>query len=443
MKVPAFLQARTFWLGAGIVLAAKVGWLLWYGVLYEFDSFGYLTLQADLLHPPGYNAFCAFWMKLTGRPESITFAQTLLFSLAVSHAAHHWITKPALQLAALALIGLDPCTGLLCADLMSEVFFLSLCLPLLVVAGQLRQSQGPWPWGKLLFAGALLGCLLWIRHAALIVWAALLVAFLLSKLPWRQRLLLPLVMMVVAQLLQLPLKLYYHQQFGTWQTSAYAGYSLWGSAAHLFPGSSVAKNPTTDFERFAATFPNSAYTIDNSLSTAHLFSGALPLQSYVAQRQLSTTEQMDLSVELNATAKQLILERPAMHLTRFVLPNLHRPFFNREWVNTQNLDSEIPAEWNLQRTRETVYEPACWWPWALLLLGSMLLLFIRWKAWRGDSALWLMIWWVAANWLASQLVGAVFLRYMFFLTPLIALMVARQVDILLLKRKAISATLTE
>lgn len=456
---PAFYTSKHFWLAAMILVAGKLLWFALYGVLFEFDSLGYLVLQADLLHPPGYNVFCTTLLRLTGQPESIIMMQTMLFSLSVAYAAHHWLSRPGMKIFLAILLAVDPCTGLLCADLMSEILFVSLLLPLFVqvtfllrslspVEGQrslspaegpprsLSPVEGPRPvpgfamanrrtgnqMRLLLTAGILLGALWYLRHAAAIVFLAVLAGFLFSKLKWKKKILAPAAILIVAQALLLPLKLYYHQQFGTWQTSAYSGYSLWNSAAHLVPGSDMQRFPRSGFEQYAAAFPDSAYTVQRTLGTAHIFAPDLPLQSYIALHHLSTAEQMDLSAEVQQTALRLIAERPGTHLSRMMLPNFCKPFTTTEWVDTRPLESDIPPKYHLHRRHETVYVPWAWWPWAILLLVTMALMLIRRKSMFPQPVALLLFFFIGGAWLVTHLMGATFLRYFYFLAPFIALL---------------------
>lgn len=418
------LRSKVFWLVAGIVFLGKLLWFAYWGTLLEVDSIGYLQFQTALYHPPGYVIFCGLILSIFKYVESIVIAQSLLFSLAFSLLINQVFHTKSWRFLAGFLIAIEPCSGVICAEIMSEALFISFLILAFCSITPLINSKGPqanWMAG---FVGLMLGLSYLTRYAAPVYFIAILVTFFVLKVPFRQAIKYGFWMLFVFQLTLLPLRIYYWGQFGTLRFNAYTQLSVWNSAAYLFPDSELKSKPSNDFEQLLSVSEDSVFEKKHTWYTNHFFNGEWPFQRFTEGK--STKECLAAAEIAGRTGFKLILESPVRHVTEFVGPNFTRPFWHRHEIYSNLLGALISAPLAFQKTYYFEYQPIFGWAFCgLLLIGTVLSIRNR----RSSEPVSLLL--VLSSWLyfvAIGLLAVFFLRFIYLLLPIVLLAFLIQVN---------------
>ena len=336
-----------------------------------------------------------------------------------------------IQWSTVGLLALDPCTGLLCRSIMSEAVCLALLL--VVLAGVLnasrevvREERG---WKQLVLWGVVLGVILGIaylvRYSALLLIPALIAYwFLLRKLQtgwiWKG-----LGLLIGFQLLLLPVRMVYKVRYDTFSLNAFTGYSLWNTAAYLIPDAKLKKPIISHrFNHHLHTYPDQTYEMEVTWNTAHIYGPGTPAYDYL-QTEDPPPNAFHFSRQLRREAIRLIGKRPFHHMKSFWIPNFLRPF-----QQSENIHYIIPSKWTRAgsakatelATSDTIYRRELWWLGFLVLLGlTAAWFFPRFRS-RELGLLILFVW---GYLLAVDLTAVFFLRFVYFLAPILILGVGK------------------
>ncbi len=409
------LQSKGLWLIAGLMFLGKMLWFLYWGTLLEVDSVGYLQLQTALYHPPGYVVFCGLIVRLFGYVEAIVVVQAALLSFSVGLLLSRYIKQIKWQWIIGIALAIDPCTGLLCADIMAEAVFLALLMFAFCAVPSLITSSGrnaDWAAG---FIGVMMGLAYVTRYAAPIYMVALILILFLAKMPWNRILLAGFWMILAFQMVLLPLRMYYYRQFGTVNFNAYTELSIFNSAAYLYPDSKLKGSPETDFESLLSASPDSVFEMKHTWYTNHFFNGEWPYQIHT--KNLSTSQALDAAKSAGRTGIKLIAESPFQHLKAFVIPNIGRPFWHRHQIYADRLPPLIEYPIGFQKTMKFDYEPIMTWlVFALMLLSTGIQVKYR------NRMPWLPAFLLLSSWLylgAISMLAVFFLRFVYMLMPIV------------------------
>ena len=435
------------WEGIGLVCLVFLGKLLYLsilGVLYENDSFGYLTLHAGLYHPPGYGVFNFLVLSLWDHPVAIVLVQSLIFSsLSASlitkiwkNRRHRWI--------ACGLLAFDPCTGHLAVSIMVETLFTSLLFIVLILLLQKELK-----FQRIFLTGLVLGMAYLFRYTSAVMLVAICLSlilpimknFVLSKsgkkstekimgnrrpekeqrFEYLKKLGLVVALIAGFQVAVFPLRLYYKQKFDTWKINAFSGMSLWNTTAYLYPGSKVQSQPKTDFERYLDQFPLDQFSMAHTWQTAHVYTPPAPMQSYIREKGLKTGEIMELSSSLIGTAIRLIGQQPIRHLRDFIFPSVWRPFHLKESGTNAEADAFFLDRFGYKKRTPVQYFPFFAWFYTLVLGFSGGWYFFR-REKRSSFFLLFVLSLFILLYLAAVTVATVwYLRFFYFLAPFILL----------------------
>jgi len=355
------------------LLAGKLCWLLLRGVSYEMDTATYLLFAVPYHHPPGYSQLLAVLLQLYPDVHLVAGTQALLFGLGGALFVARFAGGARRRAWAALLLAVDPATSFLCANLMSDALFLALLLPwLCLVASALRAPlTGRRTWVLLGTLGALSAALYATRLAAVILPLFFLIATYLSSFSFRRTALHGLLVLAAFNVSILPVKLLYWQRYGTFTVAAFTGSNLWNNAAVLYPDSSLRRRPETDFERFLATRGVEEFTTLNSLWSNHIHTPNSAYDTYLREHAMDFRQLRHFNAELARTAGRLIRENPLGYLTRFVLPNLAKPFvLDDEIAPSPEVETLVERTFGYHQPRIVLYRAWAWWIYAGLLLGA-------------------------------------------------------------------------
>lgn len=389
-----------------LLMAGKSGWMLFWGPQLEADSLGYFELQIDFLHPPLYNVWVWLGMK-AGGIWLVLLSQAAALSVGLAALIEAMEFRKEWKWATLALLALDPCSGYLCASLMSEALFLALLTGWIAFVLKAAPHQ---PFRNALLAGAGAGLIWLCRYTGVLllplfaVWA------------WRQRQSLRqwavalLVFFAGFQVMLLPLRAYYFQQWGVVTLNSFTALSTWNNASFLAPDYFKSHSPANEMEDWVASFPDSVYSLRSTFLTAGIHSSEMPWQRYVATHRPDTRQAQDCAGQLGGLGRKLTFAYPLRWFREFVVPNFFKPLHESE--------PKIEVQHPMQSVRRGHYYVLAWQLGLSLLVAGTLLLFIR--AARSPAAMLLLgFCWLH---LAAVTLGAVFfLRYAYLMIPLILL----------------------
>lgn len=418
------LQSKGLWIIAGLMFMGKMGWFLYWGTLLEVDSVGYLQFQTALYHPPGYVVFCGLIVRIFGYVEAIVVVQTALLSFSVGLLLSQYIKNKKWLWIAGIVLAFEPCTGLLCADIMAEALFLALLVLAFCFVRPLLSDVGRRATWAAICIGLLLGLAYVTRYAAPVYMLAIIVMLILAKMPWQRLVLAGFWMILAFQMVLLPLRAYYSRQFGRVNFNAYTNLSVFNSAAYLFPESNLKTNPVTDFEVLLAASPDSVFEKKHTWYTNHFFNGEWPYQIYTAER--STGQVLDAAKSAGRTGIKLIAESPVRHLQAFVIPNIGRPFWHRHEIYADLLPPLINYPVAFQKTLRFDYEPIMTW-----FVFGLLLFSTGFQIKERKRMPWLPAVIILSSWMylgAISLLAVFFLRFVYMLMPLILIGLAVQLS---------------
>jgi 4-amino-4-deoxy-L-arabinose transferase-like glycosyltransferase len=430
------LVAKGMWRIAGLMFLGKMLWWMYWGTLLEVDSVGYLQMQMALYHPPGYVVFCGAIVAVFKYVEAIVIVQSLLLSVSVGLLLSRYIRLPRWQWIAGLVLALEPCTGLMCANIMAEALFLSILMVAFCCLRPLLQKEGRLALTASGLLGLLMGLAYLTRYAAPVLMAALVLTMLLIRMNWRRMLPAVAIMLIAFQLALLPMRLYYWAKFDTTRFNAFTELSIWNSAAYLFPGSDRATHPKTEFETYLGQAPDSVFEMKHTWYTNHFFNGEWPYQLFTASQ--TTAEALATARKAGNTGLHLILQAPGRHLREFILPNLARPFTTPHTIYSDRLPPLIAFPVGFQKTLKFDYQPIVWWfGFGLLLTATGIQL--RYRKQLPPATLYLIL----GCWLylaAVSLLAVVFLRFVYMLVPLILIALLLQGNVLWQPRPIASKT---
>ncbi len=406
-----------------VIFCSKLAWIIYNGVLYEDDSVGYLTLHAGLYHPPGYGIFTSALIAIAGNLYAVVVTQSLLFSACASIAITSILKTPGFRLAAAIALGADLASGILVSSILSESVFMSLGLLISAIAFRLPNLPNRKQLLLFLLAGILTGMAYMMRYAGLSFLIILPLFLVFSGYSWRKIILSVVFVVLGFQLALTPLRLYYKSEFDTWLVNAFGGMSLWNTAAHLYPGSSVEENPESEFEKFLTGVDKEQFHIQKSFETAHIYSVPAPFPAYLESNKPDLAEITELSGELKSISIRLISENPFRHIRDFLLPNAAKPFLESEIPVRNSADMWFESEFQYHNDKSIRWKS---WYWillfTLLVMGTFLPL--RSPNFAGRTM-------IAFTWFylfAILLLSAVYLRFVFVLSPFIILLLCTDME---------------
>lgn len=427
----SFLKDPQFWWVAGVIFLGKLVYWLVLGTSLEPDSIGYLNLEVGIYHPVGYEVVAGSFMKWMGgwwswkymNGSTILF-QSILFALAMSYGITHLLDSRKTQWIVAGLLALDPATGMLCRSIMSEAFCLSVIVVAIawVITDSRKKHQSK---KQAVLFGVMVGVLLaigyLIRYSTLLMLPALVVfwVFLYKQQPnWWVKI---LGMIIGFQVFLLPVRIIYKVRYDTLTLNAFTGYSLWNSAAYLYPESDHSQPLVSqEFDTYLATFPDQAFDMSVTWSTAHIFGAGTPAYDFT-HAEKPETNAFHFSKKLQKGALKLILEQPIRHLKEFWVPNLIGIFQKVEQDELEvPLESLVdsPYDQGATTTHLVVYSRHIWQIGFMLLLGLTLMWFLpRFR--KRELGLILVFCW--GYLFAVNLTAVLFLRFVYFLIPLILL----------------------
>lgn len=429
--IPPTLQSAATSVGArwwtilALIFLGRVLWWLHWGTLLEIDSVGYLHLQTTLYHPPLYNAFCWLAIRVGQTVDAVVFAQSLLYAGAAALFLRKLISNASLRGWLALVLAVEPCSGQLASTVMAETVFISLVLigfsafPL--IAHPVSRSWLP---GAIGF-GSMMGLAYLTRYAAPVFIVAGILALALQSLGWRRTLWAAAVVIFAFQICLVPMRIYCHQKFGTWEFNGFSGLSQWNVAAHLYPGSDREANPQTDFEHWLQGRPKTDFDIYHTWHTNHIFHDSLPFQRYTRDRQLDTEAFLATVQSLGSTSRSLIAGAPLLQLRNFILPNAWRPFHIADKIHSDLLPPDIAAPIGRHFRMVHWYYPAWWWGVFLLLTVATGIHLRHRRHMPAIANLLLLSIWLYL--LGISVLAVVFLRFVYVLAPLVVLVLGMQV----------------
>ncbi|MFN8396739.1 MAG: hypothetical protein U0176_19090 [Bacteroidia bacterium] len=265
------------------------------------------------------------------------------------------------------------------------------------------------------------------RYAAPVFLVAAIIGMAAQRLGWRKLLFAASMLILTFQLGLVPMRLYYHQKFGTWEFNGFSGLSQWNIAAHLYPGSDVEANPRTEFEKWLQLRPKGDFDIYHTWHTNHIFHDSLPFQSYVREHQLDTEGSFAIVQSLSGTSRRLVSGSPLRHLREFILPNAWRPFHIADKIHSDLLPKDIPTPMVRHFRMVHWYYPAFWWGIFLLLTIATGIHLRHRKEMPGIAGLMLVSVWLYL--LGICLLAVVFLRFVYVVAPLVLLILGMQMQL--------------
>lgn len=410
-----FLQDRRLWVLAAIIFAGRMLWFVYWGVLLEIDSLGYLELQANLSHPPLYSVFNAILLRLVDSLEIVVVGQALLYAWAASlflrrHVADgKWATGLAIALA------LEPLSGKLCSTVMAETLFLSLLLLIFAALPSLLGTQRRHWITTALLIGGLLGLAYLTRYAAPVFGVAIGLWLMGQRLGLRKLLLTALLMLIGFQAAILPLRAYYRANFGTWQFNGFSGLSVWNTAAYLYPDTDLPAD--NDFERFLGTMPRDKFALYETWHTNQIFHDSCAYERYT--RGMDTAGKLAAARAAGSLGWRLLSGAPTRHITNFVWPNVQRPFTKTDTLYADLLPPLIDHGLHYQPHQIHIYHPSWWWiAFSVLILATSLHAARRRHSPAIVGALLISCWLYLAG---IAVLTVIFLRFVYLLGPLLVL----------------------
>lgn len=409
------------------ILIGKLIYLAINGVLFEDDSVGYLTFHAGLYHPPGYGAFTSAIYSLFGSLHAVIVVQALMFSFSAGLLIHRFISSGQMRLLAAVVIAIDPISGILACSILSECAFISFGMLLFYFAFSIRKVADKWHWVLAILIGIIAGNSYLIRYAGSAYLLLLPLFLLLAGYSIRKVAVLSILAIVAFQMVLLPLRIYYTSEFGTPTINAFSGMSSWNRAAHLYPGSSVAESPATEFENFLGQISADQFSIEKSFETAHIYSAPAPFPAYIIEKELNSGDVIRLSEEVGDLGWRLVMESPGKQLTEFVFPNMVRPFHLHETPTRENAAEYISAEFDYENQKEISWQPYQWIVlFILILITGCIQFFIR-KFLRPEHRTILLF--VLIYLIALVFLVPIYPRFVLILSPLILINLIAVVEI--------------
>ena len=359
-----------FW-SAFVIFLGKMGYFAYSGVLFEMDSQTYLDLEMGFFHPPGYNIFVAVVLEVLGRLEAVVVVQSLLFSWAAGELLYSMFKERRVLWWATGMLALDPCTGQLCASILSEALFLAIGLWIFSRLPKLveESEKEPLRWSLLLGAAGgmaylvrfvspllmvvVLGVIWWPVIGGKVIggntmWGTAIRGKVIGETAiegnrkhWKEvakkSLKLSLGLLLAFQGVIFPLRLHCFLEYQSPTFNAFAPLSFWNSTAYLYPGSDVAQHPSNDFERHLQDYPDTTYALKSSLYTSHIFNPRMPFQGSVNSQQASPQEFLETARQARNTGLKLALEQPWRHFREMVVPNWVRPLRQSETIEVASM----------------------------------------------------------------------------------------------------------
>ena len=441
MNVSGLLKLpwRKLWPLIAVIFAGKLLYWLILGTGLEPDSIGYIDLQIGVLHPPGYEALAGGLHWLTGSwwgegsryfDGTTIIVQCLIFTVAGTFFLYHFLPVEAGRgrLGVAILLALEPGSGWLCRGLMSDALCLSIFMIVLGAAswhfknhGAIKNLSKHLLWG--VGIGLVVGIGYLVRFSAVILLPALILCWLFHRTGWQKKLVWIAGLLIGFQLFLLPFRIIYKARFDTVTLNAFTGFSLWNSAAYLYPEWDPAQplvNP--DFDSLVAEYGTSTFDLSVTWNTAHIYGEGTPAYDYWHSPQTPQINPFHFSRELNKGARKLITRQPGRHLVEFVIPNFTRPFLHNEITEGIMPTPGHPVTLLADHQPEPVrYYRFFWWVGFVLLLGLTVLWFLPFM--RSDSGLKMglgLILLVCWGYLvAISLAAVLFLRFVYFPGPLL------------------------
>lgn len=409
-----------------VIFVGRMLWWLYWGTLLEIDSVGYLHLQTTLYHPPLYNVFCWVAIQIGQVVDAVVFAQSLFFAGCAALFLKKTVPSATVRGWLALVLAIEPCSGQLASTVMAETLFLSLLLLGFAAFPMVRDPKANnWVLGAALMGGMLSLAYL-TRYAAPVFLVAVIIGMAMQRLGWRKLLVAASVLILTFQLGLVPMRMYCHQKFGTWEFNGFSGLSQWNIAAHLYPGSEMEANPRTDFEKWLQQRPKSDFDLYHTWHTNHIFHDSLPFQRYVREHQLSTEAFLATVHSLSGPSWRLVAASPLRHFREFILPNAWRPFHIADKIYSDLLPKDIPSPLIRHFRMVRWYYPALWWGIFFLLAVATGIHLRHRKEMPGMVAVLLLSAWLYL--LGISLLAVVFLRFVYIIAPLVVLILGMQMQ---------------
>lgn len=399
-----------------------MAWWLYWGTLLEIDSLGYLKLQTTLFHPPLYTVFSWFVLRIWPMVDGVVIAQSLFFALSAAVFLKRWVSGERAKLGLALLLAVEPCSGKLACTVMTETVFLSLILLAFAAIPNLQSTEPKKAAISAIGIGMLLGLAYMTRYAAPVFLVAVVMWMLLSRFHLKRVALNTVLLLLGLELVLVPLRMYYIQNFGTMRLNGFSGVSLWNSAAYLYPDSPLRTSPENDFQAYLQAFPEKDFGIAETWHTNQIFHDSLPFQRYIHENALGTAATLQASTLAGNTAWKLLLTNPWRHFNAFVIPNVLRPFHKQDKIYADRLPALMQA--GIWRQPHPVHD---YWPWlwwihfGFLCAATAIQLFFP-KRRSAVAGLLIVSCWLYL--IAISLLAVVFLRFVFIMGPFITLALA-------------------
>lgn len=397
------------------ILAGRLLWLGYWGVLLEHDSVAYLDLHVGLYHPPGYNLFAGLLLAVVDHLEVVAVAQAAVYAGAAALLVRRWGLDARWTWTLALALGIEPLSGKLCATLMAETLFLSILMAALACLQPLwREGRKPWVLPTL-GVGMLFGAADMVRHAAPAFAVAAGVAWLLYQRPPLRRWGGLALLVIGFQLGVLPLRGYYLLRMDSWDYKPFGKLSAWNATAFLYPGSEAAREHDSPFALSLRQFPPQRFSIAETWHTNHIYHDSSAFQRFTRGR--GTQDWLAAADAAGDLARALACEQPLRLLREFHGPNAARPFVKSDTIHADRLPALIDHGLAFQRRPVHHYHAA--WAWVcgtMLALWTVLLLWRRREAAPLEVALLIGTW---LYWVGVVALTVVFLRFIYLLGPLL------------------------
>ncbi len=393
------LQFYQFW---SIILLIKVIVVLWIGFHYEQDTPRYLLNIRHLYNPPLYSIILRIITKIYVSLNFTIIFQTIVFTTIISYFS---IRNKHNQIIWALFWSFEPISAFYCSNLMSEWLFIALLFACYL---EWKNYQLNPNYQNLMIFVSTVFFLYMTRYIGITFFIFFIFfeiyLYLFEKTFMRIKHI--IVSVMIFFILSIPIRVVNFYTFNTFSINAYNSLNLWNSVSVLYPNSNIQNNPTSKFEKYLSTFPDSIFSTQNALFTHQMWVDTLPANQFAIQNNLSPVEMDKI---LKSTSFNLIFEESWIkYFQKFIFPNCIKPFIlKRENIGIEGTYFYIENFFGKHRIPNFQY----YYEWIALLSLVLIINLLMHKI--HFLNLYLIFYW-----LFIILTSAVFMRYLYAIIPL-------------------------
>jgi len=365
---------KQFLLVFAIIAGLKFTYLFIFGYAVEEDSYGYLICILHFEYPPAYGYFLYFLRNIYPSLYLVSIVQIILFSLSASVFIKYFLKNQKAGIIFSLILGIDPITSFFCSVVLSECLFIVFLFPWSISVYSYYKDQSNSTY-KLLLIGALSGILYSIRFAGILFCV---VPFMLSILLIARKtelIKIGLLLFIGFQITILPIRLKYKMTFDTYQFNCFTGTVLWNNASAIYPYSDVRENPESRFEKFLATFDTTNFTQEKSIVAWQKWEADSPYRKYIDEYGYEFEDLPKLSEELKTTALKIIVDRPYLYFSKFVVPNFLKVFLQDKHQDINIYQDYYKDVYHFSAPKTVQYNKLVWISYFVLLIVTTMIQF--------------------------------------------------------------------